>query len=59
MRTKTTERSPHSKTTEPDELREHYDFDYAKAKPNRFAKRLREEMTLVVLDPDKESCPSN
>ena len=37
---------------EQNELREHYDFDYGKAKPNRFAERLSEETTLVVLDPD-------
>ena len=37
---------------EQNELREHYDFDYGKARPNRFAERLSEETTLVVLDPD-------
>jgi hypothetical protein len=35
-----------------DELREHYDFDYSKAKPNRFAQRFSEESIAVVLDPD-------
>ena len=35
-----------------DELTEHYDFDYSKAKPNRFAKRLAQEQVMVVLDPD-------
>jgi hypothetical protein len=34
-----------------DELRDEYDFDYATAKPNRFATRLKETHT-VVLDPD-------
>jgi hypothetical protein len=34
-----------------DELRDEYDFDYAAAKPNRFAARLKETHT-VVLDPD-------
>ena len=37
---------------EPDELREHYSFDYSKAKPNRFADRFSEETLVVVLDPD-------
>ena len=37
---------------EADELREHYDFDYSKAKPNRFASRFSEEAVVVVLDPD-------
>jgi hypothetical protein len=35
-----------------DELREHYSFDYSKAKPNRFADRFSEESIAVVLDPD-------
>jgi hypothetical protein len=34
-----------------DELRAEYNFDYAAAKPNRFAARLKETHT-VVLDPD-------
>ena len=37
---------------EADELNEHYDFDYSKAKPNRFAARLDQEQLMVVLDPD-------
>ena len=40
------------KTMESDELDEHYDFDYSKAKPNRFAARLDKEQLMVVLDPD-------
>jgi hypothetical protein len=35
-----------------DELRAHYEFDYSKAKPNRFAGRFGEESIAVVLDPD-------
>ncbi|MEZ4729598.1 MAG: hypothetical protein R3E79_20915 [Caldilineaceae bacterium] len=38
--------------TETAELKEHYDFDYSKAKPNRFAARLAQEQVMVVLDPD-------
>jgi hypothetical protein len=34
------------------ELRAHYEFDYSKAKPNRFADRLSGEAIAVVLDPD-------
>ena len=30
----------------------HYDFDYSKAKPNRFAERINQESVIVVLDPD-------
>jgi hypothetical protein len=35
-----------------DELRPEYRFDYDKAKPNRFAKRMAAETIAVVLDPD-------
>ncbi len=39
-------------TAEADELREHYDFDYSKAKPNRFAVRLGHDSLMVALEPD-------
>ena len=29
-----------------------YSFDYAKAKPNRFAEMLSDEQVVVILDPD-------
>jgi hypothetical protein len=35
-----------------DELRAEYDFDYRKAKPNRFAAKLKKRGRLVVLDPE-------
>jgi len=35
-----------------DELREEYQFDYSKAKPNRFAAKLQKGGRLVVLDPE-------
>lgn len=35
-----------------DDLRPHYDFDYAKSRPNRFASRLADGTVAVVLDPD-------
>ena len=37
---------------EGDELRAEYDFDYSKAKPNRFAASLKKGGRLVVLDPE-------
>jgi hypothetical protein len=37
---------------ETEDLREHYELDYGKAKPNRFADRFSEESLVVVLDPD-------
>ena len=38
-----------------DDLRSHYDFDYSKARPNRFAGRFAGETLAVVLDPDVAS----
>ena len=35
-----------------DELRSEYEFDYTKAKPNRFAAALKKGGRLVVLDPE-------
>jgi len=40
------------RNTPADELRPHYDFDYSKAKPNRFASRFSEGAVAVVLEPD-------
>lgn len=34
------------------DLQSHYDFDYSKAKPNRFASLIKQESVMVVLDPD-------
>jgi hypothetical protein len=39
-----------SDETENDDILPEYDFDYRKAKPNRFA--LRENQQVVILDPD-------
>jgi len=47
MKTQNDDRVPDA-----DELRPHYEFDYSKAKPNRFAGRFSEETIAVVLDPD-------
>jgi hypothetical protein len=35
-----------------DDLQEHYDFDYSKAKPNRFATQLNNETVMIVLEPE-------
>jgi hypothetical protein len=40
------------KSRQSDQVKAHYDFDYSKAKPNRFAARLAQEQVMVVLDPD-------
>lgn len=36
-------------------MRAEYRFDYAKAKPNRFASRMKTEAVAVILDPDVAS----
>ena len=38
--------------TEGDTLRGHYELDYSKAKPNRFAARLTQESLMVVIEPE-------
>ena len=47
--------SPKERPTREDELRPHYDFDRATAKPNRFAARFSSDAVAVVLDPDVAS----
>ena len=39
-------------SAKPSEMRDHYDFDYSKSRPNRFAGRLTEGTVAIVLDPD-------
>lgn len=43
---------PRRAKTPSDEMRSHYDFDYSKARPNRFAERFSTDTVAVVLDPD-------
>ena len=38
--------------TPKDDLRNEYDIDYSKSKPNRFATKLEKGAVAVVLDPD-------
>ena len=33
-------------------MKPEYDFDYSKAKPNRFAGRIASDQTVVLLDPE-------
>jgi hypothetical protein len=35
-----------------DDMQPEYDFDYAKAKPNRFAGRIAKDRLVVLLDPE-------
>ena len=41
-----------SRRTLSGELRPEYRFDYRKARPNRFAARMSESSTIVILDSD-------
>jgi hypothetical protein len=58
--TKNPDRSPsklgestaRSRKSSEDELRPHYDLDYSRSRPNRFAERFAEGTVAVVLDPD-------
>jgi len=38
--------------TEAEEMLSEYNFDYRKARPNRFAGRVSKERLVVLLDPD-------
>ena len=38
-----------------EDMRKEYRFDYAKARPNRFAGVLKRRVTAVILDPDVAS----
>jgi hypothetical protein len=56
--TKTPGRKPGKKPatrSTSDDLRSHYDLDYGKSRPNRFASRFSEGAVAVVLDPDVAS----
>jgi hypothetical protein len=35
-----------------EDMQAEYDFDYSKAKPNRFASRIAKDRTVVLLDPE-------
>ena len=35
-----------------DEMQDEYQFDYSKAKPNRFASQIGQDQLMIVLDPD-------
>ncbi len=45
-------KTPDAKPREIREMASEYHFDYRKAKPNRFAKRMKIEPLIVVVDPD-------
>ena len=38
--------------SEREDMQSQYDFDYTKAKPNRFAGRIAKDRVVVLLDPE-------
>ena len=47
---KTSERKVRAKRS--DDIKAEYNFDYSKAKPNRFAGHIATDQTVVLLDPE-------
>jgi len=45
-------KTPETKTRKVEEMASEYRFDYRKAKLNRFAKRMKTEPLIVVVEPD-------
>lgn len=43
---------PETKTRKVKEMASEYRFDYRKAKPNRFAQRMKTEPLIVIVEPD-------
>jgi hypothetical protein len=41
-----------ARRNKPEEMLPEYDFDYKKARPNRFAGRISKERVVVLLDPE-------
>jgi hypothetical protein len=50
MKTMKKKQPPKQESSAP--MRAEYQLDYAKAKPNRFAGRVKQEQLIVMLDPD-------
>lgn len=45
-------KTPTTKTRKVREMAPEYRFDYKKAKPNRFAERMKNEPLVVLIEPD-------
>jgi hypothetical protein len=45
-------KTPETKSRKAKEMAAEYRFDYGKAKPNRFAKRMEDGPLIVMVDPD-------
>jgi len=45
-------KTPTPKSRKAQEMASEYRFDYKKAKPNRFAARMKDEPLIVMIEPD-------
>ena len=45
-------KTPETKSRKVAEMAKEYHFDYSKAKPNRFATRMKDGPLVAVIDPD-------
>lgn len=45
-------KTPATKTRKIQEMASEYHFDYRKAKPNRFAAKMKNEPLIVMIEPD-------
>ncbi|HXQ37025.1 MAG TPA: hypothetical protein VN843_23645 [Anaerolineales bacterium] len=45
-------KTPRTKSRKVQEMASEYRFDYEKAKPNRFAGRMKNEPLIVMIEPD-------
>ena len=45
-------KAPANKTRKVQDMAPEYRFDYKKAKPNRFAARMKDEPLIVMIEPD-------
>src|SRR5215216_833357 len=52
MRSKIMKKTPTTKPRKAAEMSAEYKFDYKKAKPNRFASRMKDSPLVVVVEPD-------
>lgn len=52
MKSETMKKTPTTKSRKTAEMAKEYHFDYSKAKPNRFAKRMQDSPLVAVIDPD-------
>ena len=52
MKSGTMKKTPVTKPRKTAEIAKEYSFDYGKAKPNRFASRMKDAPLVAIIDPD-------